>query len=286
MVILLALGAAFGFAVGQICVRVGLKEATPITAISISIVTMIAIVWPTLGPFIIWDAPSPSGVLLFMLAGVISPLATQILLFVSATRVGISRASPLRNTSPLFASLLAIGLLGERWTLPMALGTLFIIAGASLLGMRESGAPKTFRRRYLLLPLAAGFLGGFSSPLRKFGFSLLPSVPLATCAVLLGSLTSLVIYLSATGRYKELVLNRRTFQWFGLNGLCSGMAIAANLIALEKGNVVIVSPLIATVPLFTVLLSFFFLRAFERVTLNIAIGAGSICLGGILLIVF
>ncbi|MFB3120863.1 MAG: hypothetical protein ACE10H_01555, partial [Candidatus Binatia bacterium] len=73
MVILLALGAAFGFAVGQICVRVGLKEATPVTAISISTVTMIAIVWPTLGPFIIWDAPSPSGVLLFMLAGVISP---------------------------------------------------------------------------------------------------------------------------------------------------------------------------------------------------------------------
>jgi len=43
--------------------------------------------------------------------------------------------------------------------------------------MRESSAPKTFRRRYLLLPLAAGFLGGFSGPLRKFGFSLLLPVP-------------------------------------------------------------------------------------------------------------
>ena len=286
MVILLALGAAFGFAVGQICVRVGLKETTPVTAISISIVTMIAVVWPTLGPFIIWDAPSPSGVLLFMMAGVISPLSTQILLFVSATRVGISRASPLRNTSPLFASLLAIGLLGERWTLPMALGTLFTIAGASLLGMRESGAPKTFRRRYLLLPLAAGFLGGFSSPLRKYGLSLLPSVPLATCAVLLGSLTSLVIYLAATGRYKELVLNCRTFQWFGLTGLCSGMAIAANLTALEKGNVVIVSPPYFNGAAVYRSVELFLSAAFERITPNIAVGAGSICLGGILLIVF
>ena len=152
--------------------------------------------------------------------------------------------------------------------------------------MRESGAPKTFRRRYLLLPLAAGFLGGFSSPLRKYGLSLLPSVPLATCAVLLGSLTSLVIYLAATGRYKELVLNCRTFQWFGLTGLCSGMAIAANLTALEKGNVVIVSPPYFNGAAVYRSVELFLSAAFERITPNIAVGAGSICLGGILLIVF
>ena len=286
MVILLTLGAAFGFAVGQICVRVGLKDASPTTAISISIVTMTVIVWSILGPFILWKNLSPAGVLLFILSGVIAPLGTQILVFASATRVGISRASPLRNTSPLFASLLAIGFLGERWTLPMALGTLLIIVGASQLGMRDSGAPQTFQRRYLLLPLAAGLLGGISSPLRKFAFSLITSVPLAACATLLGSLTTLLIYLAVTGKYKELVVNRPTLQWFGLSGLSSGISMAAHLAALEMGNVVIVSPLIATVPLFTVLLSFIFLRAFERVTAKVALGAGSICLGGALLIVF
>lgn len=168
----------------------------------------------------------------------------------------------------------------------MAFGTLLIILGASLLGMRESGEPQTFQRRYLLLPLAAGFLGGFSSPLRKFAYTLITSVPLATCAALLGSLATLLIYLSVAGKYKDVVVNRQTLQWFGMSGISAGIAMTALLFALEKGTVLIVSPLIATTPLFTVLLSFFFLRAFERITPNIAIGAGSICLGGILLIVF
>lgn len=286
MVILLTLGAAFGFAVGQVCVRVGLKDASPTTAISISIITMTVIVWSILGPFILWKNLSTAGVLLFVLSGVITPLVTQVLMYTSATRVGISRVSPLRNTSPLFASLLAIGFLGESWTLPMASGTLLIILGASLLGMRESGAPQTFQRRYLLLPLAAGFLGGFSSPLRKFAFSLITSVPLATCAALLGSLTTLLIYLAVAGKFKELEVNRQTLKWFGLSGISGGIAMAALLIALEKGNVVIVSPLIGTTPLFTVFLSFLFLQAFERVTAKIALGAGSIFLGGALLIVF
>jgi hypothetical protein len=43
---------------------------------------------------------------------------------------------------------------------------LFIILGASLLGMRESGKVQSFSRRYLLLPLAAGMLGGIASPIR------------------------------------------------------------------------------------------------------------------------
>ena len=286
MVILLTLGAAVGFAVGQICVRVGLKDASPTTAISISIITMTVIVCSILGPFILWKELFSTGALLFMLSGVITPLVTQVLMYTSATRVGISRASPLRNTSPLFASLLAIGFLGERWTLPMASGTLLIILGASLLGMRESRAPQTFQRRYLLLPLAAGFLGGFTSPLRKFAYTLITSVPLATCAALLGSLTTLLIYLSVAGKFKEVVVNRQTLQWFGMSGISAGIAMTSLLIALEKGTVVIVSPLIATTPVFTVLLSFLFLQAFERVTAKIALGAGSIFLGGALLIVF
>jgi uncharacterized membrane protein len=103
---------------------------------------------------------------------------------------------------------------------------------------------------------------------------------------LLGSLTTLLIYLSVAGKFKEVVVNRQTLQWFGMSGISAGIAMTSLLIALEKGTVVTVSPLIATTPLFTVLLSFLFLQAFERVTARIALGAGSIFLGGALLIVF
>ena len=75
-----------------------------------------------------------------MISGTLTPLISQVLLFSSAVHVGISRASPLRNTTPLSASLLAIVFLGERWTLSIASGTLFIILGAMDPDqLRESG---------------------------------------------------------------------------------------------------------------------------------------------------
>ncbi|MFQ5683911.1 MAG: EamA family transporter [Candidatus Binatia bacterium] len=286
LVILTAIGAAIAFAASQICVRRGLSHAPPMTAVTISIITMTTFVWLTLGPSIPKNDFSYTAVLLFMVSGTFSPLATQILLYSSATRLGISRASPLRNTTPLFASLLAIAVLGERWTLSIASGTFFIVLGAILIGMRESGKVHGFRRVYLLLPLGAAMLGGIGSPMRKFALSLIPSVPVATTAVMTGAMMGLLVYLAISGTYKEVVIDRSALLWFGLGGLFSSVGIGGNVAALKMGSVVVVSPLIATVPLWIVMLTAVFLRAYEQVTVKVALGATSICLGGILLTVF
>ncbi len=283
LVIVTAIGAAVSFAVSQICVRRGLGHAPPTTAVSISIITMTTIVLLIFGPQVSTDHFSYQGVLLFMISGTLTPLISQVLLFSSAVHVGISRASPLRNTTPLFASLLAIAFLGERWTLSIASGTLFIILGASLMGMRESGKVHAFRRRYLLLPLAAAILGGIATPIRKFSFTLIPSVPSATSAVMAGAFVGLLVYLAVSRKYKDLVINRGTLLWFGLAGFFASVGITGNLTALDMGSVVIVAPLIATTPLWTVILSAVFLRSYEQVTVKIALGAASICLGGIFL---
>ena len=282
---LAALGSAVGFASGQIAVRIGLGHSTPTTAVAFSLSTSVAILCLTLGPLIAWENVATRGLLLFLSIGALSPFCTQILLFVSALKVGISRASPLRNTTPLFAGLLAVFFLGESWTHPIIAGTVLIVLGATLLGMKDSGASQSYRRIYLLLPLLAAILGGLSSPLRKYGFSLVPSVPLAICAVQLGAFLALIVYLTAGRKYKELIFGPGTVTWFGLSGLCNSVAVALNMLALEQGSVVIVSPLVSTVPLFTVALSAMFLRSFERVTLKIVLGAASICLGGIVLTV-
>ena len=283
MVVILVLTAAFAFAVAQICVRLGLNYGPPATAVSFSTLTMAPFVWLILGPLISWEAVGLPGVLWFMLAGAISHLATQVLLFASALRVGISRASPLRNTSPLFATVLAIAFLGEKWTLPLAAGTFTMIVGASLLGTADAGGATGFPRRYLLVPLGAGVLGGLAAPMRKFGFSLLANLPLAVCALVAGSLVALLIYLAMSGKHKDLVIDRHTLKWFGLSGLCSGLGLSANLMALKMGQVVVVAPLLSSIPLFTVLLTLVFLRKFEVVTKRVILGAASICMGGVLL---
>jgi drug/metabolite transporter, DME family len=283
---LIALGGAVCFASGQICSRMGLNHGTPTTAIAFSLSTSTLILLAILGPLIDWNHAPPKALLVFALAGVLSPFATQIMLFVSAAKVGISRASPLRNTTPLFAGLIAVLALGETLTVPIVAGTLLIISGASLLGMKDAKDTGDYNRLYLVLPVLAALLGGFSSPMRKFGYSLIDSVTLAICLVQGGGFVALVTYLFLTGRHRELVFRRETLFWFGASGVLNSVAVALNMTALEMGDVVVVSPLIATTPLFTVLFSFIFLRSFERVTRKIAIGALAICLGGIVLTVF
>lgn len=283
---LLALGAALCFSSGQICSRLGLNYGTPTGAISLSLFTSTVILLLVLGPLASWDGAPPAGLLLFTAAGVLSPFCTQILLFVSANKVGISRASPLRNTTPFFAGVVAVTVLGETVTVAIAAGTLLIVFGASLLGMRDSESNVRYQRIYLLLPVLAALLGGFSSPMRKLGYSLLDSVPLAICMVQGGAFAALVLYLLATGKYRELIFRRETLWWFGLSGALNSVAVSLNMTALELGNVVVVSPLIATTPLFTVVLSTIFLRSFERVTLKVLVGAASICLGGVVLTAF
>ncbi|HLE80502.1 MAG TPA: EamA family transporter, partial [Dehalococcoidia bacterium] len=88
------------------------------------------------------------------------------------------------------------------------------------------------------------------------------------------------------GKYKALVVRRETILWFGLSGFASGVGMTLNLWALEVGTVVIVAPLIATTPLFTVILSALYLRSYEKVTMKIALGAAAICLGGVILVAF
>lgn len=285
-VILAALGAALCFGFNQVCARVGFAHTDTTTALVLTIGTSSLVLFLTLGPFITWNDPPLWVLSLFMLAGIISPLATQLLLYVSVPKIGITRASPLRNTTPLFAGVIAIIFLGERWTFPLLFGTVLIVIGATFLGMRESKAPQAFDRRYLLVPLLAGFLGGFGVPLRKYAFSYVTSVPLAACTLSIGAILGLAVYLLVTGKYRELVVHSFAVRWFSLAGILSGLAVIGNLTALQMGRVVIVAPLVATVPLFTIILSAVFLRSLERVTWRIVVGAACICFGTIVLIVF
>ena len=156
----------------------------------------------------------------------------------------------------------------------IAAGTLLIIIGATLLGMRDSEANTPYQPIYLLLPVLAAFLGGFSSPMRKLGYSMVDSVPLAICVVQGAAFVALLLYLLATGKYRELIFRRETVLWFGLSGLLNSVAVSLNMTALEMGSVVLVSPLISTTPLFTVILSTVFLRSFERGNAQGAGGGG------------
>ncbi len=69
-------------------------------------------------------------------------------------------------------------------------------------------------------------------------------------------------------------LNRRGFLWFVAVGACNGAGMLAMYAALARDQVSVVSPLVATYPLFTLALSALFLRDEKfgpRVLLGVAL---------------
>ncbi len=283
MATLTALGAAFFFGFAHILVRYGLRTGSTTTAITCNIITMGTVLLAVMGPWADWTQAAVPAVGWFMLAGAVAPLITQFLFYAAISRVGVARASPLRNTSPLFAGVVAVAWLGEQWTPTLAGGTVLIILGATILGMRDARALTAFRKRDLLFALGASILGGIASPIRKFGYSMITSVPLAISLTIMGSVSGLGVYLIAARGYRDLNINRRAVMWFGLSGLVTSCGITSYMLALSRGDVVLVDPLIATTPLFSVAFTHLLLKEQERVTSKAVIGALLICAGGVVL---
>ena len=78
-----------------------------------------------------------------------------------------------------------------------------------------------------------------------------------------------------------LVWNRRGVMHFFTPGFCEAMGALLTLVALANARVVIVSPIVATTPLFSLTISLIFLRGKEQVTGHTIIGTVAVVLGTI-----
>jgi len=76
---------------------------------------------------------------------------------------------------------------------------------------------------------------------------------------------------------------RRGALFFGLAGIFSATGVAGMFLAVDQAEVVIVSPISSTHPLFTLLLAAVLLRDLERITWRIAAG-GTLVFAGVVLI--
>jgi drug/metabolite transporter (DMT)-like permease len=141
----------------------------------------------------------------------------------------------------------------------------------------------TVRRLWLLaLPLGASAIRGFVQPVVKLGLERWHN-PIA--AVVIGyTVSSAVLILAALvpSRTPEQSFNWRGALWFAAVGLCNGSAVLSMYSALGRGPVSLVSPLIATYPLVTLLLSVRFLKR-ERVDARLA-AAVAVTVGGVVLL--
>lgn len=290
---LFALLSALLFAGNAVCVRLSLRGSTSATAVMVSVVTNLGALWLLAAVGGSLSHLATGATLVFLAAGLFAPALARLTYYESINLIGVARAATISNTTPLFSAVLAVPILGEQLTWAVAAGTVLVVVGVALTFRPDAGSaaepvapPDAAERRTrtlgLLLALNTAVMASISFMLRKYGLRLLPDPNLAAALTVTGSLVTLVPYLGIRRRRYPLRATRNSFIYLIAGGVLSTGGFLAYYLALNLGDVVRVTPLSNTSPLFAVLLLLVF-HEVERLTRS-AIAGAVIAVAGILLV--
>ena len=219
-----------------------------------------------------------AGVLLFTLVGIFQ-LGVRLLAYTGVEKIGASRSAALQSVSPLVSAAIAVTILGEPTTLLIVLGTVLVVAGIVLISWKSERQLASFRFWHLLLPIGAAFLTGINHPIRRYVLTM-ANEPLFFSA-LMGtvSLGGFLVYLAVSPRSQRLVWNRSALGPFLATGVCETTSILLIITAISMGRVVIVAPIAASYPVWSLILSAVFLRDVESINWKVIAGILSVVAG-------
>jgi len=283
MAIYFALLAGFCFAVSHILVRRGLVQSNALTASVISLAMSATVAWFLVALFVPSSAIFTSAIWYFVIAGLFAPGLGRTLNFVGIERIGVARAVPIVNSSPIFASIFAVIFLAEVWSVQNIVGTALVILGVVVLSSIRS-AQGQWRKMDVIYPLLGAVAFGISSTLRKAGLNI-DNVPLFAAAVTAtAGLFISVSLLKLNGGYRIFLLPRRSLGWYFAAGMFNTGAMLSVFHALSVGKVVIVEPIVAANPVVSVLLTALFLRDLESISTRVVVGAACTVAGTLLVV--
>jgi drug/metabolite transporter (DMT)-like permease len=265
-----ALAAAAGLGAAMITTRQGLRYASPAAGAAIGVPSSTLVFW-CLAPFLLDTGGfNLAAAGMFALVGLFFPAAVTLLTYTGNQRMGPTITSSISCTTPLFALSGAIVFLGEELSAGNMLGTAAIVLGMLALSWSGDARARNWPLWAIALPFAAAALRALAQVLTKAGLALWAS-PYA--AGLIGYTVSAVVILAATRlRAAHQPADRRATPWFVATGMLNGASLFLMYTALAEGKVALVSPIVATYPLFTLALSLLLLRQ-ERVPPRVALGA-------------
>ena len=275
-----ALLASISFALFAVYGWLGLRHSTPLTATVISLAARTI----TLGIALVLFGGVPDfakrALVVFIILGLMQTVIS-LLTFMGLQKIGTSRSQPLRNSYPLWSTVIAIALMGERASAAVLLGTLLVVAGVVIISWKPEVAPPSYRWWHVVYSMIAGLLAGVAFPLRRYGLTITNEPVFFSFVVAIVSLLGAVPYTLWTGAERKLIWHRRAVIDFFLAGFFEALGALLTLIALTTGRVVIVSPIVATTPLFSLMISLIFLRVKERITTVTVLGTMAVVVGTI-----
>jgi len=255
--ILYALMAAVLFGGQGILTMRSLAHVDPQTSSMIATGTCVLIFW-LLAPFLLrreyWLNP---GMWIFLANGLVQPLFSMYLFFEAIKRMGATVSGTISATAPLFAAVGAVLILGEHLTLSLVLGTMGTVLGVMVLSWKGDGSA-TWALSALIFPIGAALIRAANHIIGKFALEMLPSPYFASLLSFTVSFVGTVlIYRYRLGRFPRR-LPGQGLKWAVLSGVSIAIGALCMYTALNSGLVVVVSPIVATAPLFTLFISLIF----------------------------
>jgi drug/metabolite transporter (DMT)-like permease len=215
----------------------------------------------------------------FLLMGLLSPGAAQILVVLAIRESGASRVSMVLGTAPLVSVTIALIFLSEPASAPLIVGAVLVVAGGVELA-RERERPTHLNRVGLICAFVGATLFAIRDNLVRHlavGSTTVPPA-VAAAAAQLGGMALIAVW-------ARRGIGRRWLRFLPA-GLLFGASYVALFEAYYRGRVTIVAPLVAIESLVGVALSALFLRESELVGKRLLFGAALIVAGGALIGVF
>ncbi len=255
----IAMAVSINFGIASHIQHIALDHMDAATGTLVNIATT-SLIFCALSPlYLDLDTLVTLPILYFAAAGVIVPSLSITFATLSVKTIGPGLTAGLAATSPIFALIIAVIFLGEVITAPILAGTLIVICGVMLIaGTRSGQTTSTWPLWAISLPLVAALARGIAHPLMKLGLTDLPS-PL-TAGLVSTAVSLIVLSVLRLSSQRGLPPWNRGYLWFALCGVINALGIVGLGIALNIGSVIVVSPLIATTPVFTLLLGYMVFR--------------------------
>ena len=220
------------------------------------------------------------SLLFFFLAGVFHPGFVRLLYFKGMEKVGASVNAAIYASNPIFSSLIAVVLLGERLEFIDWIGILFVVLGAILIESINRNGVHFNMRKELVYSFLAALLVGFSYVARKEGL-ILWDAPIV--GAIISYVAALLVYSCMlpflSNGSNDKVLNRKVFKLFWKAGVGISIGQLLSFYALRYDNVSTVVPLIQIEPLFIFLFVRYYLKNIEIISRRLVFGTIIIILG-------
>ena len=313
---LLALGSAFSFSVNSILIRRGLADAGATAAQGAFITVLLGVPFGFVavvvtGQIFNFDQLPLTSYLLLAGAGIVHFCIGRYCNYRSIAAIGASRTVTIQAVAVPYSIVMAIVLLGERPTIPMYLAIALILASPFLMIDRRK-RPASPAERPLAGNAPARAVATSGPPAVEIRmvegvvFSLLASVGYGTSPILIraaledatgvAAIGTFVAYFGASAvlmaslalpaqRHLMGAINFRYMRLFGSAGLSVFMAQLLRFFSLALADVTVVDPLMRTVGVFTLILSYLVNRRLEHITLGVVLGVLVSFVGSALLVV-